>query len=508
MPKETKKSLNSSHSTVKKKARPATGGPLPWSGAPAIEQSLPASPSALDTKVYVPLSAYYEGNVIQSKENHSDLKQKLVNRARAKFVTGLIAAPLAQLASPLEKQYKLSLTCAGNLTETPGKLTAKYCNCRWCLVCSRIRTAKMVAAYLPAIEAMPEKYFVTLSRPNVPGKELAKERRHYVATYQLCNRYLREKLKLKFSFIRKLECTRNYQRGTYHPHFHVIVDSETAAYALLGEWLERNPTALLNKGNLIIKADNRSVAELFKYFTKVVSKSETGKASDYRIHLAGLDTMFVALKGARTFQAGGLIKTVSEDVEPADAMESGRERVDFWNWTGTDWISRETAECLTGYIPSPAMQDIPNHIEGPLVKAAPAVEPLAPVLPAAPVYFHTATGEVVPPANVHLVSTDPRFSRVFDLVPNEKPAPLVGSGFAALPASGFEVNPELGPWPRRPPPPAPAGYGYAVRASGLCLVRAAVGPPTNTTTGAPAQGSNRSASFDGKTMKGTTFPVR
>lgn len=408
----------------------------------------------------MPLSAYYEENTIQGKDN---LKQKLINRARSKYVTGLVSVPLSKLVSPLQKQYKASEKCAGSLTETPGKLTSLYCGSRWCLVCSRIRTAKMIAGYLPAIEAMAEKFFLTLSRPNVKKSKLEAERKYYIATSQLVVRYLREKLKLKFSFIRKLECTYNEDSDTYHPHFHIIIDSEIAAQAYLDNWLERNPTALLNKGNQLKKADNNSVAELFKYFTKVVSKSKSGNAADYRIHLAALDTMFVALRGARTFQAGGLIKTISEDIAPTDSLESGRLNVDFWQWTGHDWLSRETAQVLTGYIPSDGMRDISEHLVYPA-----GVAVVAESAPSTPVYVHTATGEVVPNENAHLAAKLPGFALVRGSVP-EKAVPISAGVFKPLPASWELLPVDLAARPSRIVPPPP-GYYFSSTAAGLVLL--------------------------------------
>lgn len=460
MSKETQKTRKGSNPPQNKAGLASPHAYVFGSGAPDLEPSIPAAPPLLDTTEYVPLSAYYEGNGIQGKEN---LKQKLINRARSKYVTGLVAVPLSKLVSPLQKQYKLSEKCAGSLTETPGKLTSLYCGSRWCLVCSRIRTSKMIAGYLPAIEAMPEKWFLTLSRPNVKKSKLEAERKYYIAAAQLVVRYLREKLKLKFSFIRKLECTYNADCDTYHPHFHFIIDSEIAAQAFLDNWLLRNNTAKLNKGNDLRKADNDSVGELFKYFTKVVSKSKTGTAGDYQIHLSALDTMFVALRGARTFQAGGLIKTISEDIEPTEALESGRFNVDFWQWSGFDWVSRDTAQTLTGYVPSDGMRDISNHLVYPA-----GVVVVADSAPATPVYVHLETGQLVPNENAHLAANLPGFALVRGVV-HEKAASLSGGGFKPLPASTVVPVFELGPWPLRLVP-APLGYHFATSAGGRVLL--------------------------------------
>ncbi len=347
-----------------------------------------------------------------------NLKINLEKRARAKFVTNLVAFPLSKLRSPLEKAYKLTERCSGELTETPGKLTGLYCGCRWCLVCSRIRTARLMTGYMPAIEAMEEKWFLTLSRPNVPGAKLEDEIKYYLRTASLIQRHLREKRKLKYSSLRKIECTYNEVTNEYHPHFHFIFDDFQAADLFLQEWLSRNPTALLDKGNKLVKGDNKSSMELFKYFTKVVSKTKTksksgGETSDYRIHLAALDTMFVALRAVRTFQPCGVIKAVPEEIETEIALESGRSEVNFWKWLNHDWVNKDTEAALTGYVPAPGIQEIANHIVFP---AGVATEnPTQAVL--VPYYVHKETGEVVPNESAHLVKDSFDYAKVYPSLP-------------------------------------------------------------------------------------------
>lgn len=344
-------------------------------------------------------------------------KQKtLEKRARAKFITNIVAFPLSKLRSPLEKAYKLTERCSGELTETPGKLVGLYCGCRWCLVCSRIRTARLITGYMPAIEQMAEKWFLTLSRPNVAGARLEEEIHYYLKTASLIQRHLREKCKLNYSSLRKIECTYNEEANTYHPHFHIIFDSQEAAQAFLDDWLARNPTAILNKGNHLVKADNSSVMELFKYFTKVVSKTKSKakngtNSPDYRIHLAALDQMFVAMRGIRTFQPCGVIKAVSEEIEPEQALESGRLEVNTWKWLNHDWVNADTAAALTGYVPAPGIQDIANHLVYPA--GVPVAVDAAPDL--TPFYVHKETGEVVPNALAHLVRGDFAFAKIYPL---------------------------------------------------------------------------------------------
>jgi hypothetical protein len=392
--------------------------------------------------------------------------KKLKKRAQSKYVTNVVAFPLAQLRSPLAKAYKLSTNCAGELTEKPGKFTSLYCGCRWCLVCSRIRTARLIVGYLPAIQAMSEKWFLTLSRPNVVGAALEDEIRYYLKEASLIQRHLREKRKLEYSSLRKIECTYNEAVNTYHPHFHFIFDSWEAGNAFLNEWLTRNPTAKLDKGNQLKKANDKSVVELFKYFTKVVSKSKSTTANGtdsvgYRIHLEALDTMFLAMRRVRTFQPCGVIKAVSEDVEPEQALESGRAEVNHWKWLGHDWVNVETTAALTGFVPSEHQKAIAKNIVYPV-----NVAPVAPT-DVTPYYVDKETGEVVPTelVDVKQMRNNIQYAKIYPAVADDeakarrKPCNLPATKCPVL----FLIWKDVPEEPAQPvlavEPPAPAQLG-------------------------------------------------
>jgi hypothetical protein len=326
-----------------------------------------------------------------------------------------------------------------------------------------MRTGRLIKGYLPAIEAMGEKWFLTLSRPNVAGPLLEDEIKHYLREASLIQRYLREKRKLQYSSLRKIECTYNAVKNTYHPHFHFIFDDFQAADLFMQEWLARNPTAIPKNGNQLKRANNKAVVELFKYFTKVATKSTskdgtgTGPA-DYSIHLHALDTMFLAMRAVRTFQPCGVIKAVSEEIEPEQALESGRAEVNHWLWKRNDWMNKETRKLLTGYVPSEFTQDIQNHIVYPagVKKAAPAAD-------LTPFYVDKYTGEVVPNENAHLVrDLHNHFAKVY---PGEIPDKRKrGDALRPLPPCAYFLGPDT-PKPERvtvPPIPVPAAPQMAL----------------------------------------------
>lgn len=157
---------------------------------------------------------------------------------------------------------------------------------------------------------------------------------------------------MKISGVRKLECTIR-PNGHYHPHFHLVVETEQAAQYILDSWLSMNADVSTRNAQDIRKADDKSLKELFKYFTKVTSKN--GDICDYK----RLDVVFRAMKGKRVYQPFGGIKMVSEDIEELtveqyDYLENCEQ---LWKWNCNDWVS-EYGELLTGYVPSSKLASI------------------------------------------------------------------------------------------------------------------------------------------------------
>ena len=86
------------------------------------------------------------------KRNIDSLKK----RARAKYISRALVLELTKLDSPLKKSYWNTWHCSNILYQEGKKITTKYCNNRWCLVCNRIRTGKLIAGYLPVMKAMKQ----------------------------------------------------------------------------------------------------------------------------------------------------------------------------------------------------------------------------------------------------------------------------------------------------------------------------------------------------------------
>lgn len=304
-----------------------------------------------------------------------DLKTKcgnsatLLKRARAKFLTVGIVKKLVDISdSPLKKGYWNSYHCAEVLEKKGDTITTHYCKNRWCLVCNRIRTARLIKQYKPLLDLWgSDQYFVTLTIPNVSADQLDASMREMQNVFTGILRKMRKQVirngsdAVRLEGLRKLECTYNPVRNDYHPHYHCIVHGFAAADFILREWLQRFPSASASAQD-IRKGDTNSAMELFKYFTKLISgKSKTKK--NRSIHPASLDVIFRAIKGKQIFRAFGVtIPKLDEDL-PDEEVDSLLETVDSsmlysWEQEFGDWISEETGESLTGYVPSDGMKEL------------------------------------------------------------------------------------------------------------------------------------------------------
>ena len=280
-----------------------------------------------------------------------------MRRAGAKYFSTPLAINLAKLGTPLEKSYRNTVYCSATLSQQDGRIVGKYCGTRWCMVCNRIRTARAIRRYLPIVTQWPGKQLVTLTLRNVGAGELAECIAQMVRDFQATKLAVRRTDGHKLIALRKLECTYNAKTREYHPHFHVVVASESAARLLVLRWLERHPANAQVQGQDIRACDNTSLRELFKYFTKFVAQTRM-------LPTHALDVIFRAMKGHRVYQSVGFRiardlpdeSTVTIEPNASTAAPSFVEERITWEWCHrfTDWIDFETGLCLTGFEPAPS----------------------------------------------------------------------------------------------------------------------------------------------------------
>ena len=227
--------------------------------------------------------------------------------------------------------------CSNVLVSKDGKVTSRYCNSRACLVCSAIRTGKLWNKYENSIQALKEPFFVTLTQgPRVSAMKLEKTIAKMTTDFKKCMEVLRKRKKNLVGF-RKIEVTYSTNEGTYHPHFHVLVDGEEEAYWLVAEWLKRNDKAN-KKAQDIRKWENGDLNEVFKYLTKFFDKEGNPIPTEAMYNLV------IAMDKKRSFQTFGNfakgtqeVDDVNEELNPiAMDIEQG-----YYQWFDDTWYSHK-----------------------------------------------------------------------------------------------------------------------------------------------------------------------
>lgn len=276
-------------------------------------------------------------------------KDTLVKRARAKYLSSQLAYKLEQVnrTSPLSYSYKSTRFCTSVMRQEGQKLTATYCKQRWCAVCNRIRTAKSINGYLPVLRSLDNLYFVTLTKKTVRADDLKESIDLMNQTWRKITDRARSTKRQLFQGIRKAECTIR-PGDLYHYHFHVIVSGKNNAEWLVTNWLKRLKGLADAKAQDYRPADERSLKEVFKYFTKLTTSTKDGQRSLY--NYSRMDVIFQAMRGRRVFQTFGGLRVISEEIEDINGQdfECLEEAEQLWRWHSEDWIN-EVGECLTGY---------------------------------------------------------------------------------------------------------------------------------------------------------------
>jgi hypothetical protein len=199
----------------------------------------------------------------------------------------------------------------------------------------------MINNYMPIFNQFRHAQFVTLTRPNVTAEQLPSEINDLIDTFKLMIHYLRgtpnKKKQIHAKGLRKLEVTYNWRENTYHPHFHLLVDTPGSARAIIKEWLFRNPEAS-EAAQYFREADSGSFTELFKYAAKIVV--------DKDMSIYAKDIIFQSLNNHRIYQPFGINKITSEDVEEIVSQAYGMlnpeaYKVWYFNNSEEDWNSLE-----------------------------------------------------------------------------------------------------------------------------------------------------------------------
>jgi len=290
--------------------------------------------------------------------------EKINKRAMAKFSQSFLMEAMIALNSRYQKRYIDTLNCSELIYREGGKLKSRYCRNRWCKICNRIRNGILINGYSQALDAMPDKQFVTLTIKNVPAENLRTSIKEMLKTCRKIQETRRKKDKLPgINAIRKLECTYNAEKNNFHPHFHFIASTREEAEYLKNAWIRYYPEAN-EKAQDIREAYD--AAELFKYFTKLTSKtgakeikykSGTLRISEEYMYPEAIDTIFRAIEKIRIVQPMGKIKLVKDEIEELqaeiiDETVSQEDADIFYLWSGSYWYSPYTGVILSSFKPT------------------------------------------------------------------------------------------------------------------------------------------------------------
>lgn len=237
-----------------------------------------------------------------------------------------------------QKKYWKTFHCNSIILQNQNEFKGSLCRKRWCTHCSRIKTAELTNAYKEPLRNLGELYFITLTRPNVEGRQLRSEVDKLIKSFQRIKDNLRKTYGIKLNGMRKLEVTYNEATNQYHPHFHFIQQGEFEALALQKLWLNYHQQANI-KGQdirLIDSKNDSSLIELFKYATKETAKDDTTAKA--------LHNIYTAIDGRRIYQTYGKLKKVKEPNEAPNEktqLEYIKNDFEVWKYESEykDWIS-------------------------------------------------------------------------------------------------------------------------------------------------------------------------
>lgn len=128
---------------------------------------------------------------------------------------------------------------------------------------------------------------------------------------------------------------------------------------IINLWLNYNPTANIIAQDCRPCTENSQI-EIFKYFTKVITKI----GGTFKFFPEQYDHIFTEMKNKRTFRTYGMTKEISEDIEEIQTVDLADMDAKFalYQFFDYDWYDIETGEALTYYEPSDNLIKLTNNL--------------------------------------------------------------------------------------------------------------------------------------------------
>lgn len=292
----------------------------------------------------------------------------LLNRAKRKTITRKMILSLIDVTKEKgeperQQMYWNAYHCQTKIISSENKLYGNYCKNRFCTICCAIRKADIINRYYPTLKNWKDPHFVTLTVKSIKAKNLNRwvygMNKAFTLIKDRCKKRHQRGTGIKLIGVKSLECNFNPIRKTYNPHFHIIVPNKEIANLLKKEWmLQWNKTKTLHsspKAQHIRKVENleRDLIETIKYgskiFTEADLKKKGKKATAPMVYAYALDNILCAMKSKRIFDRFGFnLPKINKKETPQQLITNFDEYV--FSTNATDWVNKNTGECLTGYL--------------------------------------------------------------------------------------------------------------------------------------------------------------
>ena len=251
--------------------------------------------------------------------------KSFINRRISKAITSKMVFPLMDLNSSLKPSYFRTLSCNEILLQDGLKVSSKYCKNRFCVICNRIKTAKVILEYLPIIDGLSDLTMLTLTIPSVKADQLPSAYQMMVESFRRITRNIKKNYSQNSVIgFRAYECNYNSKKDTFNPHFHILIQGKVNAFLIKKLWLDQIKGASY-KAQDIRSANSSALIEIVKYVCKGVVKEQ--------FYPQAMDCIFRSLRGKKVFETFGIKKiTLNMNTTNKTVIDFRLSDVDVWKW--------------------------------------------------------------------------------------------------------------------------------------------------------------------------------
>jgi len=232
------------------------------------------------------------------------------------------------------------------------KVQSHHCKNNFCMTCAGIKAFKSYKKYEKLIEN-DDYYLGTITHKNCDydnlritidrmRKKMKSIRKSYLK-YCKANR-------IKYpSGIIKVEITYNRDNRTYHPHFHILTDSEDYLIYTVNAWTKHFGQNALEYLQDIKKADKNSILEIFKYFVKIIWNDKETNEIKY-IPPKELFKITFATRGLHFYQSFGDFYGYKADQEEDSIIEGEKLFTGYYNFILKTYIDDDQKEIVSSEV--------------------------------------------------------------------------------------------------------------------------------------------------------------